>query len=65
MNTITITLPNEYLVKLKEKATHFRVSPEALVRISIEELLAQPDETFQAAMEYVLKKNAELYRRLA
>ena len=65
MNTITIALPDDYLLRLKEKASHFNVSPEELVRVSIEELLTRPDETFQAAVEYVLKKNAELYRRLA
>jgi hypothetical protein len=65
MNTLTITLSNDSMMKLKEKATHFSVLPEELVRLSVEELLTQPDETFQFAMEYVLKKNAELYRRLA
>jgi hypothetical protein len=65
MTTITITLPNDRLLKLKERATRFSVSPEELVRVSIEELLSRPDEAFQRAMNYVLKKNAELYRRLA
>lgn len=65
MKTITITLSNDSMMELKEKATHFSISPEELIRVSIEELLTQPDETFQSAMEYVLKKNAELYRRLA
>ena len=65
MNTITITLSNDSMMKLKKKASHFSVSPEELVRVSVEELLTQPDETFRSAMEYVLKKNAELYRRLA
>ena len=31
----------------------------------VEELLARPEETCQRAIDYVLKKNAELYRRLA
>jgi DNA-directed RNA polymerase subunit L len=35
------------------------------VRISVEELLAQPEEAFQRALDYVLEKNEELYRRLA
>jgi hypothetical protein len=65
MNTITITLRNDCLMKLQEKATHFNISPEELVQMSIEELLTKPDETFQAAVEYVLKKNVEFYRRLA
>lgn len=65
MKTITIALPDDHLLKLRERAAHFDISPEELVRVSIEELLTQPDETFQDAVEYVLKKNAELYRRLA
>jgi hypothetical protein len=65
MTTITITLPDDRLLKLKERATRFSVSPEELVRVSIEELLSRPDEAFQRAVNYVLEKNAELYRRLA
>jgi hypothetical protein len=65
MTTITITLPDDRLLKLKERATRLSVSPEELVRVSIEELLSRPDEAFQRAVNYVLEKNAELYRRLA
>jgi hypothetical protein len=65
MTTITITLPEDRLLKLKERATRLSVSPEELVRVSIEELLSRPDEAFQRAVNYVLEKNAELYRRLA
>lgn len=47
-------------------ATRFRVRPEELVRVGIEELLMRPEtESFQHAVTAVLKKNAELYRRLA
>jgi predicted transcriptional regulator len=65
MNTITITLSNDRLAKLQEIATRFHVSPEELARAGVEELLARPEETCQRAIDYVLKKNAELYRRLA
>lgn len=65
MTTITITLPDERMQKLKEMASHFRVAPEELVRASVEEFLTRPEEEFQLALEYVLKKNNELYRRLA
>jgi len=65
MATLTITLSEESLTQLREKAKRFRVAPEELIRVSLEELLARPDEEFQRAMEYVLTKNAELYRRLA
>jgi hypothetical protein len=65
MDTITITLPDDRLLKLKERASHFSISPEELVQVSIEELLTRPDEAFQDAVDYILKKNAELYQRLA
>jgi predicted transcriptional regulator len=65
MTAITITLPDDRLLKLKEMAMEIGVTPEELVRVSIEELLAKPEDTFNQAVTYVLKKNAELYRRLA
>lgn len=66
MNTITVALPNDRLLKLKEKAAQLGVSPEELVSFTIEELLARPtDEAFKQAVTYVLKKNADLYHRLA
>ena len=64
MTTITITLPEDRLLKLREKAVHCGVTPEQLVRVSIEEFLARPEEAFQQAADYVLKKNEALYRCL-
>lgn len=65
MTSLTIILPDDRMLKLQEVATRLRVTPEELARLSIEELLASPEQTFQQAVDYVLKKNAELYRRLA
>lgn len=65
MDAITISLSNDDLAKLREMAERHGVTPEELARVSIEELLARPEEEFQGAVDYVLKKNAELYRRLA
>lgn len=65
MSSITINLPSEQLLKLREIANRLGISAEDLARMSIEELLAQPEEDFERAADYVLKKNAELYRRLA
>lgn len=65
MTSITISLSDERLQKLKEVAERFSIAPEELVRVSIEELLTRPEEDFQRALAYVLKKNFELYRRLA
>jgi predicted solute-binding protein len=65
METITITVTNDRLTKLKEVAADFDVTLEELVRLSIENLLLQPEAAFQRAMKYALDKNRELYRRLA
>ncbi len=65
MATITIELPSEGLQKLQEMAQKFGVSMEELVRVSVEDMLTQPEEKFRKASLYVLKKNAELYKRLA
>ena len=65
MITITIELPNERLQKLQEMAQRFGVSVEELIRVSVEDMLTQPEEQFRKAAQYVLKKNTELYRRLA
>lgn len=65
MATLTITLSKATLTQLREKAERLHIAPEDLIRISLEELLSRPDEDFQRAVAYVLRKNAELYRRLA
>jgi antitoxin FitA len=65
MSTLTITLSDDRLAKLREIADRFNIKAEDLVRVSIEELLTRPEESFQQAADYILNKNAELYRRLA
>jgi antitoxin FitA len=65
MTTITIALSDERLQRLAELAKRAQVSPEDLLRASVEEWLSHPNVDFIRAANYVLKKNAELYRRLA
>ncbi|MBD1945615.1 DNA-binding protein [Coleofasciculus sp. FACHB-712] len=65
MHTITITIPDDHLVKLQETATRLGISLEELILMGVEEILNQPEQTLQSAVDYVLKKNAELYKRLA
>jgi len=65
MSSITINLQEEQIARLQEIANRLGVTIEDLARISIEELLAAPDERFEQAADYVLKKNEDLYRRLA
>jgi antitoxin FitA len=65
MSTITITISDDRLLRLKELAKDANVAPEELVRASVEEWLSHPKNDFAEAAEYVLQKNEELYRRLA
>ena len=65
MNNITIPVPDDRLAEMKKKASRLGITLTDLVLLSIEELLSRPDEEFRQAVGYVLKKNAELYRRLA
>ena len=65
MGSITVPITEERLRELRQLAASLNVTAEELVRVGIEELLATGDEGFRRAMEYVMKKNAELYRRLA
>ena len=63
--TITINLSDEQSAKLSEMAERLNVRTEDLARAGIEEMLTASDEKFERAVEYTLRKNAELYRRLA
>ena len=65
MKTLEVHLTEETISKLKEAAEHLSVSPEEFLVLSLEEKLAQLDAQFQQASDYVLSKNAELYKRLA
>ena len=63
--TITIELPEEQAHRLQELAQAAGTSPEALVSDVVQEWLARHQRVFADAAAYVLRKNAELYRRLA
>ena len=65
MKTLEVQLPEQTASRLEEAAERLNVSPEELLLLSVEEKLAQLDAEFRASSDYVLKKNAELYRRLA
>ena len=65
MASSIINLSEEQLHKLQQLAQDSQVSPEDLLQSSIDDWLATPRDEFKQAASYVLKKNAELYRRLA
>ena len=51
--------------RLRQEAERLSVTPEELARAALTDLLSEPDEGFKVAAERVLRKNNELYRRLA
>lgn len=65
MTTLTIELPLGRFEELEQLAERYQLTPEDLVRVSVEELLARPREDFNQVLTYVLEKNADLYRRLS
>jgi hypothetical protein len=65
MSDITIPLSDEQLAQLKLLAEQDGLSPEEFLRRRVEQLLEPSDEEFRDAASYILKKNAELYRRLS
>jgi antitoxin FitA len=65
MTTVTIELPEERVHELSERAAALGITIEALIQASITDLLTRPTDDVQQAIDLVLTKNAELYRRLA
>jgi hypothetical protein len=65
MAMITVPLSDEQLAQLRIRAEQEGLTPEEYLRRRVEQLLGGPDEQFRQAATYVLRKNAELYRRLS
>ncbi len=65
MTDLKIRLPEDKMARLTEKASACGVSAEDLVLAGIEHVLESPEEEFERAVDCVLMKNEELYRRLA
>lgn len=51
--------------QLNEAARKLNVRPEELASAAVQDLLAQAEVDFQRAADRVVRKNRELYRRLA
>ncbi len=65
MTTITVRLQDSKVTLLREKAEKYGLTPDQFVTASIEDLLAQPEPEFDAAMRKILSKNKGLYKRLS
>ncbi len=62
---LTINLSPTQAERLRLEAERLGLAPEDLARAAIADLLATPGDDFKTAAERVLRKNEELYRRLA
>ncbi len=62
---LAIELSDAQAERLRQEARRLQITTEELARAALCDLLSEPDEDFQAAAERVLRKNDELYRRLA
>lgn len=65
MNTITIQIPDDRWSELQKLSDRLGITSEALLLKAVKELTTESEASFQSAMNYVLDKNAELYKRLA
>jgi hypothetical protein len=62
---VTIELSPTQSERLREQAARLGVRPEELGLAAILDLLDHPSPEFQETAERVLRRNAELYRRLS
>ena len=62
---LAIELSPAQIERLRQESERLGVAVEDLARAVLADLLTTPDEDFKAAAERVLRKNEELYRRLA
>lgn len=65
MRTLEIELSDQTAANLQKAAQRLGLTLEQLLQISVEEKFARLDEDFRTAVQYVLHKNAELYKRLS
>jgi len=65
MTTITLQLDDKQAQLLREKAELYGLDLEPFLAATIGELASQAELDFDRAAAKVLRKNGELYRRLA
>lgn len=65
MTSITIDLSDSQFQKLEDLAKAHQIPLETLLKSSFENWLNSQTSEFINAADYVLNKNAELYKRLA
>ncbi len=63
--TILLELDEVQSQRLRDLAVALKVDANELARAAINDLVSRPADDFDRAVQYVLEKNRELYRRLA
>jgi predicted transcriptional regulator len=63
--TFAIELTDEQVRLLSELATELGITAERLAAAAVVDLISKPSLDYVEAADYVLRKNAELYRRLS
>lgn len=62
---VELKLNEAQLEELRARAKSLGIAPEDLARAAIADLLANPQDEFEAAARQVLSRHEELYKRLA
>ncbi len=65
MTQLVIDLTDEEQRRLAEIAAPLGIAIQDLAKAALADLLAQPDTQANRSIDYLLKKNEDLYRRLA
>ncbi|NCC50600.1 MAG: DNA-binding protein [Spartobacteria bacterium] len=65
MKTMLLQIDDAKAGALQEKAQRVGLEAEQLLAITVDDLIGRPDADFEEAVQRVLTKNRELYRRLA
>jgi hypothetical protein len=65
MKSLEVQIEEPKVDRLEAAAQKLGITPEELLRVSVEEKLERLDESFRAAVDQVVSRNAELYKRLA
>ena len=64
MTTVSLQLPDEKAERVRAAADELGIPLEVFVEQSLDAVLSRK-QSLKVTFDYVLKKNAELYRRLA
>ena len=65
MSALTLNIEEEKIKNLKATALRVGITPEDLVKASLEDFLSRPSDDFKESLQYLLDKNKELYERLS